>query len=57
MVYCIVFGFMLFRVGQYRELFGEPEIVQRVFSVETGVGHDACEQVFKEWKVVNAVVY
>ena len=41
----------------YRELFGDPEVVQRVFSVETGVNAEACEQVFREWQVCNAIVY
>ena len=63
MLFCCLLACLLafFRFEEgllhYRELFGDPEIVRRVFSVETGVNSEACEQVFREWQVCNAVVY
>ena len=41
----------------YRELFSDPDAVQAVLPVETGVGAEDCENVFKKWQVVNAVIY
>mmetsp|Transcript_20865 Transcript_20865/g.25264 ORF Transcript_20865/g.25264 Transcript_20865/m.25264 type:complete len:411 (-) Transcript_20865:977-2209(-) len=42
---------------QYRELFAEPRSVEKVLCVESKVGFEICENVFKEWKECNAVVY
>lgn len=42
---------------QYRELFAEPRSVEKVLCVEAKVGFEICENVFKEWKECNAVVY
>lgn len=41
----------------YRELFADPDIVQRIMDTETKVGFEACENVFKQWSVVNGVIY
>lgn len=41
----------------YRELFADPDIVQRIMNTETKVGFDACENVFKKWSKVNGVIY
>eukprot|EP00510_Aplanochytrium_minuta_P006121 CAMPEP_0184016020 /NCGR_PEP_ID=MMETSP0954-20121128/6680_1 /TAXON_ID=627963 /ORGANISM="Aplanochytrium sp, Strain PBS07" /LENGTH=402 /DNA_ID=CAMNT_0026296961 /DNA_START=301 /DNA_END=1506 /DNA_ORIENTATION=- len=34
---------------QYRELFAEPRCVEKVLCVESKVGFEICENVFKEW--------
>ena len=41
----------------YRELFAEPECVEKVFCVERNVGKEACEEVFKNWRNVNNIIY
>lgn len=41
----------------YRELFAEPECVEKVFCVERAVAKDACEDVFKNWRDVNNIIY
>ena len=41
----------------YRELFAEPECVEKVFYVERSVAKEECEDVFKNWRKVNNIIY
>jgi len=41
----------------YRELFADAEVVKKVMNVQTKVASEHCENVFREWTEVNAILY